>query len=217
MAKITLESGKLFNLLDPDPELICREEIARVLAHTPRFQGRARFSFGRAWTVLDHLMLCGQLYRRDFHDQLDPVVDFHILVHDAHEAYTGDISRPLKEQVPVTLGNIEDALDHAIYRHFGMFRPAETKQKVVKRYDEQAFSTEYRQFFLDKAPEWLPWENGYPAARSIKLTAPPLVSLQHAWLLRLENTLKAIRRKTEGSSNGSQRILEQSPFLESSF
>jgi hypothetical protein len=66
-------------------------DIAVGLSRIPRFGGQGR----RWWSVLDHSLFCEYLARQIFgcnHQQFR----LHALLHDAHEALTGDVPTPLK-------------------------------------------------------------------------------------------------------------------------
>lgn len=83
-----LSSGKLLNLLEPDPALLTIEVIARGLARECRF---GRMTNG--WlSVAEHSINVSKLVR--------PGLRRAALLHDAPEFILGDIISPLKKHLP---------------------------------------------------------------------------------------------------------------------
>lgn len=81
-------TGVQFWPLDPRIEDINIEDIAHALAHTCRWGGHAR----QFYSVAQHSVVCSH-YAKAEHK-------FIALMHDAAEAYTGDVKRPLKYAMP---------------------------------------------------------------------------------------------------------------------
>jgi uncharacterized protein len=86
-------TGKAFVPLDPDPELVVREDIAHALSLLCRYGGHA----SRFYSVGEHSLLISRALERDG-APLD-VVRWG-LMHDAAEAYLGDVIRPVKRSMP---------------------------------------------------------------------------------------------------------------------
>ena len=84
-AKIITYTGKVFDLLNPQPEMVCIDDIAHSLAYQCRYTGHTQ----EFYSVAQHCVLMAEL---DFLG--DPLVR---LLHDAAEAYIGDIARPWKQ------------------------------------------------------------------------------------------------------------------------
>lgn len=82
-------SGVYVNLLDPDPALICPADIAHHLGMTCRYGGGVR----RFYSVAEHSLLVVDLLR--WLGQPAEIVVAGLL-HDAAEAYVGDVIAPLK-------------------------------------------------------------------------------------------------------------------------
>lgn len=80
-------SGKRFYLLDPRPEMICLEDIAHALGQLCRFTGHTR-SF---LSVAEHSVTVSHLLK-----PFGPAAELAGLLHDAAEAYIGDVNNPLK-------------------------------------------------------------------------------------------------------------------------
>lgn len=103
---ILVQSGKMLDLANPRPEDICLEDIASGLANTIRFRG----ALGVPLTVAQHSVLLS--YWTGFTDEQRRFA----LLHDAAEAYLGDLPGPgwnLKG-VPAALGPADALLFFAI-------------------------------------------------------------------------------------------------------
>lgn len=77
-------SRKHFEFANPTAEMICIEDIAHALSQINRFTGHTRDPY----SVAEHSILVAQMCESQY--QLEA------LLHDAAEAYLGDVSSPLK-------------------------------------------------------------------------------------------------------------------------
>jgi len=75
-------TGKQFSYLEASADQISIEDIARSLSHLCRFTGHCKTFY----SVAQHSVLVSQKTHNPFFG----------LMHDADEAYTGDMNRPLK-------------------------------------------------------------------------------------------------------------------------
>ena len=89
MSSICTYTGKKFNYLDVKPEDICIEDIAHGLSNLCRYFGQCK----RFYSVAEH---CVKLSQANLLSG-DPKAR---LLHDAVEAYIGDVARPLKVLLP---------------------------------------------------------------------------------------------------------------------
>lgn len=121
-------SGQRFYPLDPREDEIHIEDISHALAHICRFGGHVR----RFYTVAEHCVLMADA-ALDAGFGEDTVK--HMLLHDATEAYVGDMVRPLKRAIP-HYEAIEDNLWDVIVTRFDLAAPGLTKP-VVKEYDNR--------------------------------------------------------------------------------
>jgi len=110
MTYIQTFSGRCVDLLNPDPSTISIHDIAHSLSSLVRFTGHAR----EPYTVAQH-SICAVIEAKS--RGLSTDIQRAALLHDAHEAYMGDISSPLKRLLPGT-DAIEEALDLAISERF---------------------------------------------------------------------------------------------------
>src|SRR3990167_1996340 len=121
MIAVQTHSGIMWNLLNPRNEDVRLEDIAWSLGHIPRFNGHTRSPY----TVADH---CLWIYDRLGSHQ--PLTRAYALLHDAHEAYIGDIPSPVKEAVAILcegenpLAELARRTDTAIYEALGLPYPA---------------------------------------------------------------------------------------------
>ena len=104
-------SGLTFYPLDPRPEEILIEDIAHHLARICRWGGAVRGYY----SVAEHSVLLSHY----FEGKGDPVLAKWALLHDAAEAYLGDVVRPLKPYF-TEFSRFESHLETMIWRHFGL-------------------------------------------------------------------------------------------------
>ena len=135
---VLTRTGMSVFLDDPDPATINIVDLAVGLSRAGRFCGQTR---GRhAYAVAQHSVL-GLWFERFFEDPGEETARRY-LVHDGHEAYTGDITRPMK----VSLGSdrlryIESAVTDAIHVRFGI---GGGDAFWVKGIDDRMLATERR-------------------------------------------------------------------------
>jgi 5'-deoxynucleotidase YfbR-like HD superfamily hydrolase len=108
MSRTTIEthSGRYFDYSAPAAADICIEDIARSLSMTCRFRGHVTGFY----SVAEHSVLVRQLVI----EAGRPDLGLAALLHDAHEAYIGDIPTPLKVVLGEELDQIVADIDEAI-------------------------------------------------------------------------------------------------------
>jgi uncharacterized protein len=102
--------GKLVSFTNPQADTIVVEDIAWALAHTCRFNGHCN----RYYSVAKHSMRVAKI--------VDEKHKLAALLHDASEAYLGDIVSPLKSLMPDYSG-MEHNMMKVIARVFGFKYP----------------------------------------------------------------------------------------------
>lgn len=134
-------SGKWVNPLDPDPEQFDIEDIALALGNLCRFGGHCRTFY----SVAQHSVIVAQLVEERGGD-LDDV--FAALMHDAAEAYLGDMPHPLKHRSPLgaAFKEAEDHLEEALRAHFAI----KPDVPEIKRADRALLATERRAFSAER-------------------------------------------------------------------
>lgn len=159
-------------------------EIARALAQINRFTGHTYAPV----SVAQHSVLVMDL--------LPPELHLPGLLHDAHEAFLGDVSSPLKAHLKRTIPgfdkawkDLEDRHDAAIYRAAGLAWPLSKSDKEdIKHADITAVMLERRDF-LGKADalKWGDYEDVFlPRSPFYKRTAWSAKRAEKEFLLRFE-------------------------------
>jgi hypothetical protein len=110
-------SGRWVNPFEPDPDQLDAGDIARALANQCRFGGHSRVFY----SVAQHSVILSELVEQRGGDIEDI---FAALMHDATEAYLGDMPHPLKHRSPLgaLFKEAEDNLSHAIRARFASSR-----------------------------------------------------------------------------------------------
>lgn len=119
---IYTHSGKSFDLARPEPHMVDIIDIAEALSKLCRFTGHTRAHY----SVAQHCVLVSQ-FVHDPHKLAG-------LLHDAAEAYVGDMNYPLKRSGLVTgYDEIEAGVARAIFKRFGVPTPIPQVVKVIDR------------------------------------------------------------------------------------
>lgn len=125
-------SGKKFYHLAPTPDMVDIGDIAHSLSMLCRWTGHTRFHY----SVAQHSVYASKI--------CPPEIAFAILMHDASEAYLGDMNRPLKHFTaagPAYL-KIEEKVEEVIFKKFGVPFPLPA---AVKEFDTRMLYTEKAQ------------------------------------------------------------------------
>jgi uncharacterized protein len=156
-------TGRHVYPLAPDPSQIEIEDIGRSLSHLCRFLGHTEDFY----SVAQHSVLVSHL--------VPPGDAMWGLLHDAGEAYLGDLPAPIKRDPEMQFYRVaEDRLMCAIAARFGL-RPE--MPESVKRADRFLLATEFRDVIQMEDMEWIERECGCrPAADSVVVPWPPLVA-----------------------------------------
>jgi len=138
----TTTSGKPFWPLAPRAEDIRLSDIAEHLSRICRYGGALR-SDVEFYSVAQHSWYCSYIVENGY--------ELEALLHDAAEAYVGDMVRPLKLDMPEYRA-VEDVIDRAIRLKFGL--PV-AMSPAVKLADRIACATEKRD--LIAKPDGVEW------------------------------------------------------------
>lgn len=117
-------------------------DLVVQLGRQLRFNG-----FGdKEYTVLHHSMLVSMIWLRM---GFDPSKLVYVLVHDCHEAYTGDIPSPIKAAIGKIasdkinpIAQLEKKIDERIHEHLNIEPPSEDITKKIKVCDRLALLLE---------------------------------------------------------------------------
>lgn len=168
-------SGKRVNVTHPDKNDITLEDIAWALSRIPRFAGHTITEI--PYNVAQHSVYVASLAESIFTGSLPitlpadvekAVTDIisqkglrsSILIkaqlHDAHEAYTGDIPSPIKKipELRDTFKLIEMRLDHAIFSKFMLDELSDNEKILIKFCDKLAQAIEGYQFMPSRGKDW---------------------------------------------------------------
>ncbi len=126
-APFMMASAKVIDLTNPEPGLIRIEDIALALSRICRFAAHTL----RFYSVAEHCVLVSRLVPQE--------AALPALLHDASEAYLGDVSFPLKAVLP-DYKAIERRMEAAIDQAFGIdshkwrveIKSADIKMSIVE-------------------------------------------------------------------------------------
>lgn len=138
-------TGRRFYFLEPRPQDIDLADIAWALAHLCRYNGHVQ----RFYSVAEHSLI------------LSALVPAHLaaaaLMHDAAEAYLGDVTRPLKQLLP-DFAALDRRVSVAIAGRFGLSYPW---HEAIKAGDMRLVGDERRELLgtEGEGAEW-DWDPG---------------------------------------------------------
>lgn len=126
---ITTIKGHQFYLTHPELSVVDPEEIAYALSNLCRFTGHVK----KFYSVAQHCVLVSRHVPHGY--------SLEGLLHDAAEAYTGDINHPLKVLLGDAFSDIEGRIERQIAQKFHAVWPW---PKVVREADYRSYLTEIR-------------------------------------------------------------------------
>jgi hypothetical protein len=121
-------SGRWVDVTNPEARDIYIIDIAHSLANICRFTGQVK----RFYSVGEHCINISDLV---YKLTGDPFTAMWGLLHDAPEAYIGDVSAPLKSVIRSLYKPLEDKFDSAICAAFGLLR-TQTMIDTVDYFDK---------------------------------------------------------------------------------
>jgi len=140
--RIQLADGQMFDLLNPDPATISVHVIAHALSRLCRFTGHVS---AQHYSVAEHSVCVSWLVPdRDAREGL---------MHDAAEAFIGDVAAPLKRLLP-DYQAVEKRIEKVIAERFGLLYPWPLS---VKEIDLDMLRLEATTFMRPEGiPDWAP-------------------------------------------------------------
>src|SRR5271157_1023126 len=120
-AWIITYTGKKFYLLNPQPEMIDIKDIAHALSMMCRWTGHTCWHY----SVSQHSWYVSHLVPKEF--------ALSALLHDASEAYLGDMNRPLKHFTSAgsEYRKVEESVERAIFKKYNLPYPMAEEVKGV--------------------------------------------------------------------------------------
>jgi hypothetical protein len=138
--KIETYTGRLFDLLRPDPKDIDLKDIAHSLSLLCRYNGHCK----EFYSVAQHSVLMSRFFINS-----NPLF---YLFHDVAEAYMGDITRPLKELIEnfyAPISNIENWIKRSVWSSFNLPEMNQNDIQDVHDADLIMLATEKRDLMTD--------------------------------------------------------------------
>lgn len=143
-------SGRVVDLVDVDRNRYSTRDIAVQLSCQPRFNGAT----ARFYSVLEHTLTGYHLYFDNGDEGLRSLA-LAWLLHDAAEAYLGDMPTPLKEMCP-GYREVEERLARSIYEYFGADFSL-WKSSLIKEIDLELLVLEKAAFMAPSPRSWGDW------------------------------------------------------------
>lgn len=145
-------TGTAVDLLDPQPHTIRKTDIVRSLKALVRFNGHT----DTPYTVAQHSVFVMRLVTGAGHVSFAGL-RLAALLHDAHEAYMGDIVRPVASLpgLAAPIAQLKARLQRAIHLRFGLpaTLPAEWTT-IIHEADMVALATEKRDLMMAEPRPW---------------------------------------------------------------
>jgi hypothetical protein len=161
-------SGKIINIYDPRPEDFSLADIAHALARINRFNGQT----SRPYSVAEHSLLVANL--------VDPEFQKEALMHDASEAYLGDLITPIKREITL-YQDIENEFQEVISAKFGLLFPIPEEVHLA---DIQALYLERQQLRPNTLSSVWPCFEGMPLPKGITIPNFPYYQASKRFLTR---------------------------------
>jgi len=133
-----MSNGKIYDFDNPTEDMVDLDSIVSSLAKICRYGGH----IPEFYSVLDHSILV--------HDLVSPENRLDALMHDAGEAYVGDMVKPLKIKIPL-YNDYEDRCWKVIARKFGLSYDLPDE---VHRADLHACYLEANKFYGTTIDNW---------------------------------------------------------------
>lgn len=189
MCTVEPYSGTVVDLAYPKASTIRLDDIAWSLARTGRYNGNTHGS--HPYSVAQHSVWMAVVGRRFF--GFDDETVLLALLHDGHEAYTGDTVTPVKRLLGLERFHVvEDAIQVCIHDALGIRVPSPAQEAAVKAVDELARLVEI--YYL-KPSNGRNWPHHYTGLNEIRDTfLKPL-----PWLFAFRQFLEAYEAVRAGN------------------
>lgn len=148
MTFIVTAIGDELSLQAPQRGHIVVLDIAWSLAQTNRFGGRCH----RPYSVAEHSLLVCEIAEQEFDLNVHGLLL--ALMHDAHEAYSGDMHTPGKAEIGKAWTIWERHWEHLVHSCFALHTAASVFRDQIKRADLIALATEKRDLMHESPTPW---------------------------------------------------------------
>lgn len=135
--KFNTSTGRLIDLIDPSPESLHIDDISRALSRICRFGGHS----SAFYSVAQHSVLVASI--------VSPSAAPYALMHDASEAFLGDVIKPLKVLLEPHYRLVEERFELAILKQFQIVCTPRIKAEV-KDADMYMLELEHEALILGK-------------------------------------------------------------------
>lgn len=143
-----LSSGKVVELTELTPGDICYVDVLNGLRCNVRYSGQA----GPRATVAVHSILVSML-ACELHGTRSASLIVHALLHDAAEAYLGEIPSGVKDKV-TGFREIEDRTVSVIYKALNIPEPTDEQRAIIKKADKTAPAYEIPYYYNSSRTRW---------------------------------------------------------------
>jgi hypothetical protein len=175
---VSTRSGRRVALLNPSPAQIVIGDIAHGLAHQCRFNGQTN----KFYSVAQHSVLVASILPRELR--------LAGLLHDAIEAYLGDVVQPLKDLLPEYQA-IEENFCKVLGVRFGVNLQ---HNDDIHHADLVVLATERRDLMPMDMADWSSIAGITPMSRTIKPMSPDAAAAQFMEMFfTLTNQKKTIK------------------------
>lgn len=147
-AFVQVGSGICVDLLAPNLRDVRLGDLALSLSRLPRFLGHTRGIY--PYSVAQHALLVADIVRAWDGSAWEIAA---ALLHDAHEAFTGDIPTPVKIALGAPAELLETRLQNAVFTRFGL-GVALAQSDLVAQADATALAMERRDLLAESAWPW---------------------------------------------------------------
>lgn len=160
MSYLETVTGRMVNVTDPDPSQIDIEDIAWGLSRIPRFAGQTISK--KPYTVAQHSVLVFEIYSKIVKNNDEQYNNsqskLKALMHDAAEAYIGDIPSPIKKHPTIkeAIKEFEYNLLNVIFDSCNIDSPDGVEKILIKEADMIALAIEAHAFMKSRglSIEW---------------------------------------------------------------
>lgn len=183
-SSISTVSGRFFDILKPEDYEFDIDEIATALSNICRYTGHVN----KFYSVAEHSVLVSRL--------VPSRLALAGLLHDASEAFVGDVSSPLKKLLP-EYKRIEERVQEAIADQFGLPYPF---PQEVHEADKRMYWNERTN--VAPGPKDTLWHTEFRAARKVAATGMSPIMAKRMFLSRYKEI-------TQTDGKGNEKLLKQ--------